>query len=131
VTGLEQLVSDSAILIQALGLKVVDKNFASVGRYLFYPAVNVDGAGSVVLGFGRSSTSIFPELRALPVDPLGVAGSSALLVGGTAPNTTGRYGDYFAVAVDPSSTTDLWVAGEIGGGSGGWNTAIRQVTVNP
>ena len=115
----------------ALGLKVIDKNFASVGRYLFYPAVNVDGAGSIVLGFGRSSTTIFPELRALPVDPLGVAGSSALLVGGTAPNTTGRYGDYFAVAVDPSSTTDLWVAGEIGGGSGGWNTAIRQVTVNP
>jgi hypothetical protein len=113
------------------GVKTIDQTFFSKGRYLFYPAVNVDGAGTIVLAYGRSSTSVFPELRALPVDSSGAAGASAKLVGGTAPNTTGRYGDYFAVANDPSSSTDLWVAGEIGGGSGGWNTGIRQVTVSP
>jgi len=115
----------------ALGLKTIDKTFASQGRYLFYPAVNVDGAGTIVLAFGRSSSSIFPELRALPVDSTGVAGTSTTLVGGTAPNTTGRYGDYFAAAIDPSNASRMWIAGEVGGGSGGWNTGVRQATVTP
>jgi hypothetical protein len=58
-----------------------------------------------------------------------VFGAKKVLVTGTAPNTTNRYGDYFAIAIDPSNTAQAWVAGEIGGGT--WNTAVRQVTLSP
>jgi len=114
------------------GATTIDETIAGAnGAYLFYPAVNVDTAGTIVLGYGRSSTSVFPELRAVPVAASGTLGGSVGLVGGTAPNTTGRYGDYFAVAINPSNGADAWVAGEVGGGSGGWNTGVRQVTVSP
>ena len=33
-----------------------------------------------------------------------------LLTAGTNPNTTGRYGDYFAVAQDPANLNNVWVA---------------------
>ena len=54
---------------------------------------------------------------------------------GDAPNETTRYGDYFAVAIDPFAPSNAWIAGEIGGhnrlGSKGWATAIAQIIVLP
>jgi hypothetical protein len=54
---------------------------------------------------------------------------------GDAANETTRYGDYFAVAVDPLAPTNVWVAGEVGGhnsfGSGGWGTAVARILVTP
>jgi len=111
------------------GTKTIDKTRSQLGAYLFFPAVQMDPAGTIVLGYGRSSTSLFPELDARPSDPTGVFGAKKVLVTGTAPNTTNRYGDYFAIAIDPSNTAQAWVAGEIGGGT--WNTAVRQVTLSP
>ena len=91
--------------------------------------MQVDPSGTIVLAYGRSSTSLFPELDAVPSDQTGVFGGKKVLVTGTAANTTGRYGDYFAEAIDPSNTSQAWIAGEIGGGT--WNTAVRQVTLVP
>ena len=111
------------------GTKLIDKNRSESGTYLFFPAVQVDPAGTIVLAYGRSSRRLFPELDARPSDSAGVFGAKTVLVPGTAPNTTHRYGDYFAIAIDPSNPSQAWVAGEIGGDT--WETAIRQVTLAP
>jgi hypothetical protein len=111
------------------GGKIIDKNWAKSGQYFFFPAVQVDPAGTISLAYGRSSSSVFPELDARPSDPSGVWGARKTLVTGTAANTTHRYGDYFAEAIDPSNTTNVWIAGEIGGGT--WSTAIREATLAP
>jgi len=54
---------------------------------------------------------------------------------GNAGNATGRYGDYFAVAIDPLNQQNVWVAGEVGGhngsGQNGWGTAVGQISVTP
>jgi hypothetical protein len=107
----------------------IDRNRSQNGAYLFDPAVQIDPNGTIVLGYGRSSTSLYPELDAIPADSTGRFGRKKVLVPGTAPNTTGRYGDYFAAAIDPSNTSDAWIAGEIGGGT--WSTGIRQVALAP
>jgi hypothetical protein len=107
----------------------IDKNLSKSGQYWFFPAVQVDPSGTIAVAFGRSSSSLFPELDARPSDPSGVLGGRKTLVAGTAPNTTGRYGDYFAEAIDPLNPTNVWVAGEIGGGT--WSTAIREATLAP
>jgi hypothetical protein len=54
----------------------------------------------------------------------GSLGTPLVIQTGNAPDTTGRYGDYFAVSIDPNGTTG-WVAGEVGGHNsvGGWGTA--------
>jgi hypothetical protein len=113
------------------GTKLLDIDRSQRGAYLFYPAVRPNSTGTFIVGYGRSSTTVFPELDASAVTPAGTWSKQRTLVPGTAANFTGRYGDYFAVAIDPDNTVNGWVAGEIGGGSGGWDTGIREVLVKP
>ncbi len=117
------------------GAKTIDKDRSKRNQYLFYPAVRQNAAGTSIVGYGRSSSSIFPELDAIAASPTGAFSMPKVLQTGDNSNHTGRYGDYFAVAIDPASTSNGWVAGEIGGhnsrGSSGWATAIRQVAVVP
>jgi len=97
--------------------------------------VRPNAAGSNIVGYGRSSTGVFAELDISAASPGGAWSRPKILQTGDNSNRTGRYGDYFAVAIDPANTSNGWVAGEIGGhnsrGSGGWATAIRQVLVVP
>jgi hypothetical protein len=117
------------------GLKKLDKDRFKKGQYLFYPAVRPNASGTIVVGYGRSSSSVFPELDVTAASPTGAFAGPKTIQTGDASNKTTRYGDYFAVAIDPSAPANAWVAGEIGGhnsfGSGGWATAIAQIIVSP
>jgi hypothetical protein len=113
------------------GTKTLDIDRSQIGAYLFYPAVRPNAAGTLIVGYGRSSSSVFPELDVSAASPAGKWSKQKVLVTGTAANFTGRYGDYFALAIDPANTSNAWVAGEIGGGSGGWGTGIREAIVSP
>jgi len=117
------------------GLVKVDKDRSKRNQHLFYPAVRPNANGSIVVGYGRSSSSLFPELDVTAASPTGAFAMPKIIQTGDAPNETGRYGDYFAVAIDPSAPSNAWVAGEIGGhngfGSGGWATAIAEIIVSP
>jgi hypothetical protein len=119
----------------ATGAVTIDKDRFKRGQYLFYPAVRPNAAGSLIVGYGRSSTMVFPELDASAASPTGAWSRPKVLQTGDNFNGTHRYGDYMAVAIDPASPSNGWVAGEIGGhnnkGSNGWATAIRQVIVTP
>jgi hypothetical protein len=112
------------------GAVTIDADSAKKSEYYFYPAVRPNAAGTLVIGFGRSSSSVFPELDATAATPTGVFAKKPVVVqAGTVANTTGRYGDYFGVAIDPAAPSNAWVAGEIG--APGWGTAIGQVLVTP
>lgn len=105
---------------------------SATGAYYFYPAATFVGT-NVGVSVGSSSSTVFPGLDAT-AGPWGQAFAAPVVVAsGTAKNTSGRYGDYFAASPQPGSTSVFWVAGEIGGTSGTaadkWNTAAGPVTI--
>ena len=103
------------------------------GRFLFYPAIAPDSRGNLVVGFEYSSPAAFPSLAYAYMRPDGGFGAPADAVRGTAPNESGRYGDYSGAAVDPADPGRVWIAGEVGGAVGGttlgWSTGIAAVRV--
>jgi len=78
--------------------------------YTFFPAVAVNGAGQLALGFSGSASSIFPGsfyTTREPADAAGTTSGSATLRAGTdfyerfLCGVENRWGDYSGVAVDP------------------------------
>jgi hypothetical protein len=102
------------------------------GHYYYYPAASITSANNVVVTFAHSSSTIFPALMASAGAIGGAFAAPITAKAGTAANTTGRYGDYFAVAIDTVNPANAWIAGEIGGTSGSafkWGTAVVPVTI--
>jgi hypothetical protein len=112
------------------GAKTIDKDRSNKGKYYFYPAPRPDPAGTIVVSVGRSSSALFPELDLFTSSPSGKLSKAFVVKAGTAPDVTGRHGDYFAAAIDPASPTSAWVSGGIGDPSG-WSTAVGNATVTP
>jgi hypothetical protein len=106
--------------------------FLDGGRSLFYPTIFPDRAGNLAVVFGYSSPTEYGSLG-VRVKPRGKGFSPWFyLKRGTAPNLSGRYGDYFGAARDPIAPNRLWFAGEFaapGGEQQGWGTVIAPVTV--
>ena len=101
------------------------------GGYIFYPALRPDSKGNLDVVFGASSSSAYPSLGVSSFLSGGTWSNSILkLADSTGAVTDGRYGDYFAAAVDPSDPDRIWVAGEIGTPSpdgSDWGTAIGSM----
>jgi len=108
---------------------------SKLSMYYIYPAASLTSADNVVLTFSRSSSTTFASLVTTAA-PLATKFPGVKVVkAGTAANVSGRFGDYNAIAIDPSGNqTNYWVAGEIGGTSGPtgdkWNTAVGPVTIS-
>lgn len=104
-------------------------------RSLFYPAVAPDALGNAVVGFGYSSPADFPSMGYTYVRPDGVVAPPADLAAGTAPNESGRFGDYSGAARDPGDASVVWLASQVGeasdGTSFGWGSEIAAVRVPP
>jgi hypothetical protein len=117
------------------GSIVFDKNRSKRGQHYFFPAASINANNTIVVDFGRSSTSIYPELDAAAASMAGGFAKPVVVEAGDAANETTRYGDYFSVAIDPDNPSNAWVAGEVGGhnsnGSAAWGTAVGEVLVSP
>jgi hypothetical protein len=64
----------------------------------------------------------------------GSATGWSLLARGTGPNTSGRWGDYFGAARDPSEPSRVWITGQLGSaaaGPGGWETTVAALAAAP
>jgi hypothetical protein len=112
----------------------MDSELSKKAQYYVYPAATLNSANDVVATVGVVSGTLFPQLDAAAATVGGSFGAPIVLATGSAANTTGRYGDYNAVALDPAGTANknVWAAGEIGGPvSGDWRTAIREISVTP
>lgn len=84
------------------------------GYYYFYPALSIDSLGNLVVIFGYSSSTVYPSLavtKQATTDPSNTLESPIILASGSVADTSGRYGDYFGAASDPS-VARVWVAGE-------------------
>ena len=120
--------------IRMLGLRtsdhavLTDETYGAAGAYCYFPAVTVDSAGTIFLGFGRSGTNEFPSAYATgkrrgdsALEP-----SVLLKAGQTSTNDT-RWGDYTGIDNDASLSgpggSSAWYAGQwvkSGGGFGTW-----------
>src|SRR2546426_3529685 len=112
-----------------------DFDLGFLGAYAFYPALSTDSSNNLVLLYGHPSLSLFPTLevtgRLATMLPATLA-ASVLLIAGTAADYTGRWGDYFWAATDPSTPNTFWVSGEFRTISlfQGWSTQVGEISFN-
>jgi hypothetical protein len=105
------------------------------GRSLLYPAVAPDSRGNVVLGYSYSSANDFPGFGYTYVRPDGQVATPLDVLPGSAPQTSGRFGDYSGAARDPSDPSRVWLSAQVGmavaGTSLDWASGIASVRVPP
>ncbi len=109
-------------------------NNAADGIWRFQPAISVDGEGNLAIAYSASSATIEPSIRYAgrkPGDPLNtMAQGEAVLQagGGHQTSTSGRWGDYAALSVDPADNATFWSTHEYysATSSGSWNTRIGK-----
>ena len=99
------------------------------GRDLFYPAIMPASDGTIYTVFGYSSASETPGIGVL-INP-GPAASWGILTPGTGANESGRWGDYFGIARDPSDPTHVWVAAAYGTGGDTWSSTAAALGTSP
>lgn len=90
---------------------------------MYYPAVCADASGNMFMTFSRSSSTQYASMyRTGMLTTDATIQASALVKAGVAANTSGRWGDYSAIAPDPSNSAAVWLYG-------GWaNTSNRWAT---
>ncbi len=100
-------------------------------------SIAMNGLGDIALGFSVSSHSTYPSIRytgRLPDDPLGTLpqGETSLIEGsGYQSHSSGRWGDYSSMSVDPVDDCTFWYTQEYytaGADSAGWQTRIGSFT---
>ena len=102
------------------------------GHHRWMASAAMNGAGDLALGFSISSDTMFPSIRAtgrLQFDPNGLMTQPELtIVNGTGHQThsSGRWGDYSHLAVDPTDDCTFWYTQEYYGtkSSSSWQTRI-------
>ena len=112
-----------------------DMDLTLPGTAVFYPALSLDSSNNLVVLYGSSSATKFPDLEVvgqlstMAPDTLSAA---AVIVSSVAADISTRYGDYFWAATDPSTPNAFWVSGEFRQVSlfQGWSTQVAQVTFN-
>ena len=95
-------------------------------------SVAMDHVGDIALGYSLSSTSTYPSVRyagRLSGDPLGemTQGEETLVAGGgSQSHSSGRWGDYSMMSVDPLDDCTFWYTQEYYStdSSADWNTRI-------
>lgn len=89
----------------------------AIGTSTFFPAIAVDAAGNLVIGFSASAASIYPGAyytTRTPSDPAGSTTGSGLLRAGTDyyhrtfGGARNRWGDYTGAVLDPA-TGCFWI----------------------
>ena len=109
-------------------------NNAADGIWRFMPSIAVDANGNMSIGYSASSASTEPSIRyagRLAGDPLNtLAQGEAVMIagGGHQTSSSGRWGDYSSLSLDPTDNLTFWHANEYysATGSATWNTRIGK-----
>ena len=109
-----------------------DWNNGADGLFRWMPSINVDQQGNVAIGYSTSSTTLNPEIRyagRLAGDPINnMAQGEATLItsAGHQTSTSGRWGDYSTMFVDPTDNCTFWHVNEYytATSSASWGTRI-------
>lgn len=106
--------------------------------FYYYPALEVDPKGNIVLVFNRSGSNEFVGIHYTgrkSTDPAGKLQSSAALKVSTAnylsvdDSGRNRWGDYNTAALDPSDGS-VWIYSEFAVAGGNWSTQVGKVKFN-
>ena len=95
-------------------------------------SVAMDGAGNIALGYSVSSSTVYPSIRytgRLASDPLNTMpqGEQTLVSGGGyQTDSSGRWGDYSSMVVDPSDDRTFWYTQEYYGSTSKRNWQTRM-----
>jgi hypothetical protein len=95
-------------------------------------SIAMNGSGDIALGYSVSSTTTYPSIRftgRLATDPLGemTRGEGEIIAGsGYQNHTSGRWGDYSSMSVDPTDDCRFWFTSEYYAtiGNAPWQTRI-------
>src|SRR3954466_6882257 len=87
--------------------------YAPDANHRWMGSVNMDRDGNIALGYGVSSSTLFPEIRyagRLATDPLNtLAQDEATLFAGTGSQTHPQpWGDYSSLSIDPTDDCTFW-----------------------
>jgi len=100
------------------------------GQHHYFPAIYSDRFDNVGLIMAQSSSSEFASVQVsgrAPSDPAGsMSAPMQLAIGDT--GTSGRWGDYLDIAIDPNDDTTFWIVGMYAK-SFGWQTHIDSFTI--
>ena len=108
----------------------------TASRWMGSIAMNFQG--DIALGYSVSSTSVFPSIRyaaKLFTDPSGgglAQGEQTMITGaGAQESTSGRWGDYSCMTVDPADDCAFWYTQEYYASSSmsSWQTRIGKIVV--
>lgn len=101
----------------------------SVARWM--GSIAMDKVGDIAVGYSASNGSVFPSVRyagRVPTDSLGALEGEVVLKsgGGSQTHNLHRWGDYSAMAIDPSDSCTFWYTNEYlkSSGSFNWSTWI-------
>ena len=103
---------------------------AGPGMHTVFPAIAANAAGDagVSVGVTSATTRVAVAIAGRRAgDPLGRMGVPVVVKQGES-DGGGRWGDYYAVAVDPNDDTTFWGVGEYRGPSG-WQNWVSSFTV--
>lgn len=99
-------------------------------------SIAMNGSGQIALGYSASSTTVFPSIRYTgrnATDPLNTMsqGENILMAGGgSQSHSSGRWGDYSNMSVDPTDDCTFWFTSEYysANSSASWQTRIGSFT---
>jgi hypothetical protein len=102
------------------------------GIHTYFPALFENAAGDVGMVFARSSSNEYVSVQITgrhPNDPPGtMAQPTQLFIGDAA--GSGRWGDYYSIAIDPNDDLTFWIIGEYQKAGVGWATWIESFSLS-
>jgi len=104
------------------------------GENRWMGSIAMNQNGDIGLGYSVSSISTFPSIRVAGQSsgaPLGLGvfdiDETSILEGSASQSGVSRWGDYSAMAVDPSDENTFWFTTEYSNGSWSWRTQIASI----
>ncbi len=107
---------------------------AGDGIWRFMPSIAVDAAGNMAIGYAASSATVEPSIRwagRLAGDAANTLAQGEAVMqagGGHQTSTSGRWGDYSYMNIDPRDNLSFWHTNEFYSAttSSNWNTAVGK-----
>ncbi|MDQ6765670.1 MAG: dockerin type I domain-containing protein, partial [Verrucomicrobiota bacterium] len=104
------------------------------GLWRMMPSIAVDSQGNMAIGYTESSAATEPTIAyagRLRNDPAGTLGQGEAIMipgGGHQTSTSGRWGDYSYMSIDPADNATFWHTNEYYSSTSGagWNTRIGK-----